>query len=613
MRLPLLTLCLALPLPAQPWLGPYVQDVSPRRAVVQWATLGSTGAGAVRLLPDGVPVPSIVETISPAASQLPAPLYLHRAELNHLPPGQTHRYQVTLDGLPVNPSRPLSFQTPGEQTANFVVFGDSGDGGPPQRQLAALLGREPAQFALHVGDLAYWEGTFRQFAEAFFSIYPDLLTRMALFPVPGNHDYEFQDAFAYRTLFRVPTGTVDAGGQGRYYSFDWGPVHFTVLDTNHSLLAALAGSGAMLQWLEQDLAATRKPWRIVAVHHPPFPTSAAKLHDPACALVARHITPILERHGVQLVLAGHEHLYQRTQARRSGQFSPGPAGTVYVTTGGGGSQLYPPGDAPFVVHNAGASHFLRIQADPRRLTVQAIDAHGEQLDLTTLTATPLLLPSGIVNAASFTPDVAPGGLISLLGWNLSVGEAAASGAVLPWDLADASVTLAGKPVGLLYASRLQLNAQLPADAPSTAPLAIRTPAGELSATLTARPAAPGLFSVPRDSRLLAAAVHADGALVDETHPASPGEWLSLYGTGLGKVSQPPAYGQRATAIPLSTLESPVLVRVGGLAATVQFAGLAPGLWGVNQINFQVPPVHGWVKLTVTAGGSESNALEIPVR
>ncbi|MFN9084445.1 MAG: hypothetical protein ACK5XD_05650, partial [Acidobacteriota bacterium] len=62
MRLPLLTLCLALPLPAQPWLGPYVQDVSPHRAVVQWATLGSTGAGAVRLLPDGVPVPSIVET-----------------------------------------------------------------------------------------------------------------------------------------------------------------------------------------------------------------------------------------------------------------------------------------------------------------------------------------------------------------------------------------------------------------------------------------------------------------------------------------------------------------------------------------------------------------------
>lgn len=79
------------------------------------------------------------------------------------------------------------------------------------------------------------------------------------------------------------------------------------------------------------------------------------------------------------------------------------------------------------------------------------------------------------------------------------------------------------------------------------------------------------------------------------------------------MSHPPAYGQRAAATPLSTLESPLLVRVGGLAATVQFAGLAPGLWGVNQINFQVPAVHGWVKLTVTAGGSESNALEIPVR
>lgn len=618
MRFLLVTICFTVPLAtAQPWLGPYVQDVTPHRAVVQWVTLGTGGIGEVTLLPDGAAVRSVGETVLPAVSHLAAPLAVHRAELKNLEPGRTYRYQVKVDGIAVAPERELSFQTPGQtpgdSTANFVVFGDSGDGGMPQRQLAALLAREPAQFALHVGDIAYWEGTFRQFAEAFFAIYPEMLGKMAFFPVPGNHDYEFQDALAYRTLFTVPAGNVDPEGRGRYYSFDWGPVHFSVIDSNYSLRAAVAGRGAMLQWLEQDLAATQKPWRIAAVHHAPFPTSAYKLHDPVCALVAQHITPVLERHGVQLLLAGHEHIYQRTQARRLGQFGSGPAGTVYVTTGGGGSQSYAPGPAPFVAVNAGESHYLRIQADSRRMTIQAINAHGEQKDITTLSAAPMLLTPGVVNAASFTPNVAPGGLISLLGWNLSVGEAVATGAVLPWDLAGASVTLGDQPVGLVYASRLQLNAQLPENAPAAAPLVVRTATGEFSGAVTAMPAAPGLFSVPRESRQLAAAVHADGGMVDETYPASPGEWLSLFGTGMGKVNHTPAYGQRAGANPPSTLEAPVLVEVGGLPAPVQFAGLAPGLWGVNQINFQVPALRGWLKLTVTVGGSQSNVLELPVR
>ncbi|MBZ2187396.1 MAG: metallophosphoesterase [Bryobacter sp.] len=614
LRFILTLLCSGLPASAaQLWLPPYVQDVSRTRAVVQWVTLAGGGLGEVRLLPDGPTALSTVETVLPAVSHLSVPIYVHRAELRNLTPGRSYRYEVRLDGAPLVSGRDLTFQTPGDGPVRFLVLGDSGDGGLPQRDLAARLLGESAHFLLHVGDIAYWQGNFRQFAEVFFFIYPELLGKMAFFPVPGNHDYEFQDALAYRTLFTVPAGSVDSEGRGRYYSFDWGPVHFTVIDSNHSLTAALDGSGAMLRWLEQDLAATRQPWRVAAIHHAPFPTSNAKLHDPICALVAQHITPILERHGVQLLLAGHEHIYQRTKARLAGQFRSGSAGTVYITTGGGGSQLYPPGPAPFVALNAEGSHYLRIEADPRQLTVEAVDANGNLKDSTILSSAPILLESNPLHAASFSRDVAAGGLISLLGWNLSTWEATGSSPTLPTQLGGASVTLAGRPLGLLYASRNQLNLLLPQDALSPSSLTLKTGSGDVSLPLSPKPAAPGLFAFPSGSRLLPAALHADGTLVNEAHPASPGEWISLFGTGMGRVNPTTAYGLPAPANPLALLESPPLVQVGGLTASLQFAGLAPGLWGVNQINFQVPPLQGWVKLSITTSGLTSNILDLPVR
>lgn len=291
---------------AQLWLAPYVQDVSRNRAVVQWVTVGG-GVGEVRLLPDGLPVIAMSETMLPSVTRLPIPIYIHRAELRNLEAGKRYRYEVKVDGVNVAAGRELSFQTAGDGPVRFLVFGDSGDGGQPQRQLAARLRDEEAQFLLHVGDIAYWEGNFTQFAEVFFLVYPELLGRMAVFPVPGNHDYEFFDALAYRSLFTVPTSGVDASGRGRYYSFDWGPVHFVVIDSNRPLRDAAEGRGAMLAWLEHDLMTTRQPWRVALVHHPPFPTSVEKRADPLCGLVAAMITPVLERHGVQLLLAGHEH------------------------------------------------------------------------------------------------------------------------------------------------------------------------------------------------------------------------------------------------------------------------------------------------------------------
>src|SRR5262245_39258783 len=98
------------------------------------------------------------------------------------------------------------------------------------------------------------------------------------------------------------------------------------------LVEAAIDQGAMLRWLENDLAATRLFWRIVFFHHPPF-AAGPNQNDAQCILARERIVPILERHGVQLVFNGHEHSYQRTEPLLAGHIVRPDQGIVYMTTG----------------------------------------------------------------------------------------------------------------------------------------------------------------------------------------------------------------------------------------------------------------------------------------
>ncbi len=601
---------------AQIWIEPYVQDVSKSRAVVRWVTVGSGGMGEVRFgKGDGAQrmVVSTVEEVLPERSRLPVTIYLHRAELIGLEAGVRYQYEIRLDGLNPLPAKAFSFHSAGDGAFRFLVFGDSGDGGEPQRDLAKRLVAEDAQFVAHVGDIAYWEGNFTQFAETFFWVYPQMLGKMAVFPVPGNHDYEFRDALAYRTYFNVPTANVDEAGKGRYYSFDWGPVHFSVIDSNTSLKEAVAGRGEMLRWLDQDLKRTRQPWRIAMIHHPPFPTTPEKLADALCAMVSQYVTPILEQNGVQLLLAGHEHIYQRTKSRRRQSFVADPAGTVYVTTGGGGSQFYPPGVASFVSASTGGSHYLRVDVDRLKLKIETVDAAGVVKDSWTLSSEPMLVEPALFNAATFSDAYAGGGLVSLFGWNLSAGETRPEGPAPPVELGGTKLSLAGRELALLYSSPTQVNALLPYDTGGAARIVAKTSLGESSAVFQPKAAAPALFARTSGGKEIVAALHSDGSLVDELRPAMPGEWIAVFGTGLGKVQNAPEYGQPARAAPLATVEGVVTATIDGQMAEVYFAGLAPGYWGLNQVNLRVPTVSGRKLLRVFVGAMGSSGVDLPVK
>ena len=184
-----------------------------------------------------------------------------------------------------------------------------------------MMAAEPAiSMVVHVGDLAYPDGTFEQFEDAYFGVNAPLMRRVPFFPTPGNHEYMTGSAAPYLAGVVTPECGVPAVDLGRYYSFDWGNAHFVSVDSN---LLATSSAAAMLAWLDADLAATDRYWRIVFLHHTPYPTGF-HVGDPICAAVEQLVNPIVERHGVQLLLAGHEHGYERTYPLAGGQLGDLP-------------------------------------------------------------------------------------------------------------------------------------------------------------------------------------------------------------------------------------------------------------------------------------------------
>ncbi|MGH9674118.1 MAG: IPT/TIG domain-containing protein, partial [Bryobacteraceae bacterium] len=212
----------------------------------------------------------------------------------------------------------------------------------------------------------------------------------------------------------------------------------------------------------------------------------------------------------------------------------------------------------------------------------------------------------------YTPALAPGGLVSIFGRRLAVSEAQANRLPLPVDLAGTSVTLNGRKLPLFYVSSSQINAQLPYDVTGPVKLQVTTINGSVDVPAEIAAVAPAIFVFNGSAGLVPAITHSNGVLVSAAAPARPGEILTVYMTGLGKVSGEVLEGQPAPTGVATLLANPVEVRVGAATMTPLFAGLAPGYAGLYQVNFRVPPAAGVQPLEIAVDGVPSNAVTLPV-
>jgi uncharacterized protein (TIGR03437 family) len=197
-----------------------------------------------------------------------------------------------------------------------------------------------------------------------------------------------------------------------------------------------------------------------------------------------------------------------------------------------------------------------------------------------------------VSAADGTPPVAPGGLISIYGQNLSAITLGAGAASLSSELGGACLGVNGLPLPLLFVSPGQINAQLPFNLAGSATLVIHTPTGIGSDYLfTIQPTAPSVFlaGVAGPETGLATIYRDDNnQLVTPTNPIHPGDRVTIYLTGMGQTSPAGVAGQPAPFNPLAVVLVQPVVTLGGAALSVTYAGLSPGEIGVYQINATVP-------------------------
>jgi len=242
---------------------------------------------------------------------------------------------------------------------------------------------------------------------------------------------------------------------------------------------------------------------------------------------------------------------------------------------------------------------------------------------------PILSAGGTIDNASFAVNtpVAPGSLVSIFGTDLAGDAAIAAGPSLPAELGTTALTLGGVPVPLIHAFPNQVDAQIPWElaGQTAAPLTIVT--DDLSGNTVSVPLAefsPGLYTATGTGTGQGAilidgtttlAAPASGPFAGQ--PAKRGtDYIDIFATGLGPVTNQPSSGAPALPSPLSWTTATVTVTIGGVPATPSFAGLAPGWVGLYQVNVQVPanaPVGDAVPVALSVGGAASNQVTIAVQ
>ena len=386
-----------------------------------------------------------------------SPHRVYRVRIRDLAPGEEFFYRVKHNGTTVFSAGGRA-RRPRPESHRCVVMGDCGTASIGQKNVAYQIHQANPDYVLIPGDIVYGNGRISEYLEKVFPIYncdkadPEigapLLRSIPFFGGLGQHDYGqpldvFHDGFAHFMYWSFPLNgpvrqasdahvfplggtpamrkaTLAATGS-RYpvmanYSFDYGNVHWTVLDTWNP--HADWNDQTLRDWLAKDLADTDAHWKFISSYLPPFNSSTKY----AKTQKMRVAVDILQQGGVDIVFCGFVHSYQRTYPLEftanpvpsgpvkspsheiPGQFSfdrefdgmrhTSPKGILYITSGGGGSHdLHSPEQTDksdtwqdyTVKYNASVNHFTELLVEQKRVTLRQIDQHGQEIDRIVIT------------------------------------------------------------------------------------------------------------------------------------------------------------------------------------------------------------------------------------
>lgn len=251
------------------------------------------------------------------------------------------------------------------------VIGDAGTGTSSQAAVYSayrnFTGSAPTHFWLQLGDNAYLNGTDTDYRNNMFNRYPDLLRQSVTWPTLGNHDgisaNSSTQSGPYYSIFSLPANAQAGGiasGTEAYYSFDYGNAHFVVLDSSESPRSV---GGAMYNWVQADLQANSADWLIALWHHAPYTHGSHNSDtDTTLTMMRQNFVPLFESYGVDLVLSGHSHSYERSRFihGHTGLASTFSQAVHVVQSGSGrvddtGAYTKAPGNSPGTVYAVAGS------------------------------------------------------------------------------------------------------------------------------------------------------------------------------------------------------------------------------------------------------------------
>lgn len=308
------------PPPASPAVllrGPYLQSSTTNSIVIRWRT--DVAINSLVVYGTNLASLNLLNTNLAAVTE-------HEIKLTGLLPDTKYFYTIAATNQSFFPADSnhffLTHPWPGTTKPLRVwVIGDAGTKNANQAAVRDAFynfnGTNTVHAWLQLGDNAYDTGTDGEYQAAVFDMYPTLLRKSVTWPTLGNHETAqsttYVDTYPYFNIFTLPTAGEAGGvasGTEHYYSFDLGMVHFICLD---SMTASRATNGAMAIWLRSDLAVNTNRWTVAFWHHPPYTKGSHNSDtEPALIEMRQNFLPLLEAGGVDLILSGHSHSYERS-------------------------------------------------------------------------------------------------------------------------------------------------------------------------------------------------------------------------------------------------------------------------------------------------------------
>ena len=319
--------------------------------------------------------------------------YIHSAAITGLTPGGSYEYRV---GYTDRRSEWFPLKTAAGSTFKALIFPDSQSadyGVWKNTAMPAWERNKDAQFFINIGDLVDNGQSGYQW-NAWFEGCEDMIRQIPLVPLDGNHEmydlnWQMHLPVSYTTLFDLPkNGLPEYPDQ--FYSFDYGDIHFTVLDTQFTELKDFEPDLLKdeVAWVKKDLEKTEKKWKIVLMHKDVLqygfnPETRPETREEGFSEEGKIFMPLFDRYGVDIVLSGHLHTYRNRG--RIKNFRRDETGTLYLLMGVAGDVRYPSlwkrhALDVYVPPQPETDNYMTMEATENSITFQCFLPDGTLLD-----------------------------------------------------------------------------------------------------------------------------------------------------------------------------------------------------------------------------------------